>query len=250
MCMLKKLTILIPCFNEGDALGKVLDKIPYKRLKQFGYLANVIVIDNNSSDDTADIAKTKFTRVIHETKQGKGYAMIRGFKEVSKNTDIVVMIDGDNTYDISEIIRLIEPIDNDFCDVVVGSRLNGKMTKDSMTYFNRVGNWMLTFLVRLTYEANVTDVCSGFFAWKKKVVDDLKMHIESNGFTLEMEMISKMAKMKYCMISIPISYNARHGNSNLKPIKDGVQIFGTWLSHLFWHPELNIDNSESSKVNI
>jgi dolichol-phosphate hexosyltransferase len=235
--MPKRLVILIPCFNEEKGIAKVINSIPYDRLGRYGYTAEVIVIDNNSKDKTAKIARRLGAKVIHEKKQGKGYALIAGLKSLPPNTDVVAMIDGDDSYDVSEIWRLIEPIDSNFCDCVIGSRLHGKITENSMKYFNRVGNWTLTFLVRLAYRGNVTDVCTGFFAWRKEVIDMLVPYLKSNGFSIEMEMITKMAKMGISVYSVPITYAMRQGKSSLSPLKDGPHILYTWLRHLAWKPD-------------
>lgn len=147
------------------------------------------------------------------------------------------MIDGDNSYKIEELPRLVEPIENDFADVIVGTRLQGKLSSDSMTGFNRVGNWLFTFLARTFYKTNVTDVCSGFYTWKRKVVEDLANNLNSDGFAIEMEMITKMAKMNYDCYSVPISYDSREGKSSLRPIKDGFAILHAWLRNLRWKPK-------------
>ncbi len=230
----KKITIIIPCFNEEKGISSVISALPKRMLKSMGYTCEVLVVDNNSSDRTAEKARRAGAKVIVEKKQGKGFALIAGFKNVSEDTDIVVMMYGDDTYSLKEILRLIEPIDSKFCDVVVGSRLGGRIEKGAMTEFNRFGNWIFTFLVRTAYHGNVTDVCSGFFAWDKRVIDTLVPHIKSNGFSIEMEMIAKMAKMGFNIISVPISYSAREGESSLKPISDGFSIMKTWLVHLNW----------------
>jgi dolichol-phosphate hexosyltransferase len=229
-----KITVVIPCYNEEAGISKVLMDIPYKKMFHFGYETEILVIDNNSRDNTAHVARSLGARVITEKRQGKGYAMRTGFMNVSDDTDIVVMIDGDSSYQAHELFRMVEPISNGFCDVVVGSRLHGKISNNSMSYVNRIGNWLLTFLVRVGYQGNVTDVCSGYFAWKKKVVDELYPHLESKGFAIEMEMIAKMARMGYEIYSVPISYTMREGDSSLHPVKDGVRIFNTWLKHIAW----------------
>lgn len=233
--MMRKITVLIPCYNEEKGLGQVIEKIPIGKLGALGYSVEVLVVDNNSHDSTAKVARSKGARIVRESKQGKGHAISTGFSNISDDTDIVVMLDGDNTYQAGEMLRMIEPIDSGFCDVVVGTRLSGKMSKQSMTYFNRIGNWLFTFLVRVAYAGNVTDVCTGYFAWKKEAVDELAMHIKSTGFSLEMEMVTKMAKLGRSIYSVPITYTAREGRSSLSPIKDGSVIIYTWFTNLFWN---------------
>ena len=233
---MKKLTVMIPCYNEEKGVTKVIKNIPRKQLNALGYEVEVLVIDNNSKDKTSEVAKKAGARVFFEAKQGKGHAIRLGVKSVSKDTDIVVMLDGDDTYKAQEMLRMIEPLNSDFCDVVLGSRLGGKIQEGSMTKFNRMGNWMFSFMVRTAYHGNVTDVCTGYFAWKKDVLKKLAKHLESNGFSIEMEMITKMAKMGFEIYSVPITYEDRAGQSALHPVKDGSRILHAWMRNLNWKP--------------
>ncbi|MFH1209978.1 MAG: glycosyltransferase family 2 protein [archaeon] len=238
---MKKLTVLIPCYNEELLVGEVIDYIPIDLFKKLDIKVEIIVIDNNSTDKTAEIAKSKGARVIFEKKRGKGNALKTGFKNISKDTDYVVMLDGDSTYKSKEMLRMIEPLYSDFCDVVIGSRLSGKMKSGSMTYFNRIGNWFFTFLVRYFYQGNVTDVCTGYFAWKREVVENLVKYLDSGGFSIEMEMVTKMVKLKYSIFSVPVTYRHRNGTkSRLRPIKDGLGILSVFFKNLNWKPEDNL----------
>ena len=227
---------MVPCYNEAASIGEVISKIPKEQLRALGFSVRILVVDNNSTDETSTIALRNGADVIHEKKQGKGYAVVTGFKHCA-GSDIVVMLDGDGTYDAKEMLRLIEPIQNNFCDVVIGTRLAGKITQGSMKRFNRIGNWFFTFLVRNTYAENVTDVCTGYFAWNKEVVEQLSKYCESDGFNIEMEMIAKTAKMNYSIYSVPITYTDRAGKSSLHPVRDGVKIFHAWARNLTWKPQ-------------
>jgi len=229
-----KVSLIIPCYNEEKGIAEVINNIPYKHLESLNYDIEIIVVDNNCTDKTAKIAKDLGVKVIKEKRQGKGHALMAGFDNIARDSKIIIMIDGDNTYKSSEMLRLIEPVDSGFCKVALGTRLGGKIGNESMTYFNRVGNWMLTFLVRIGYKGNVTDVCTGYFCWSREVIDKLKPHLRSDGFSIEMEMITKMAKMRYEIFSFPISYEEREGSSNLNPVADGAKIFMTWAKYLFW----------------
>ena len=235
----KRLAILIPCHNEEQGIAKVIRSVPIKKLKMLGYNTQIIVIDNNSTDNTAAIAKIFNATVIHEDKKGKGNAIMRGFKAIKKNIDYVVMLDGDNTYKASEIPRLVEPLESGFCDVVVGSRLGGKMKDQSLHFSNRVANWIYTFLVRQIYRANVTDVLSGFFAWRREVTDSLTDHIESRGFSIEMDMITKSVKLGYTLCSVPITYDIREGESKVQAVEDGLRIMAVLLLNFIWVPHFD-----------
>ena len=233
---MEKITILIPCYNEELGIAKVLDAIPYQMLDKHGFECKVIVIDNNSSDRTGEIAKSKGAHVIFEHVKGKGNAIRRAFNSIDSDTRYVVMLDGDNTYHAKEMLRLVEPIANGFCDVVIGSRLAGKTLKDSFKVQNRYANWVYTFLVRYFYRANVTDVLSGYFAWRADVVLEMREHLKSDGFSIEMEMVSKLMKLNYSIYSVPITYNIREGETKLESVKDGVKILFTFFHNIFWSP--------------
>jgi len=245
---MEKITVLIPCYNEEKGVGKVIESLPIERLEEFGYETEVIVINNNSTDKTEEVAKEKRVKVIHERKRGKGNAIRAGFNALSEDADYVVMLDGDNTYKAQEIPRLIEPLKSDFSDVIIGSRLGGKTKKNAFKFQNRVVNWFFTFLVRQFYRANVTDVLSGYFAWKKEVVDKLAPHLTSDGFAIEMEMISKMVKLGFEVYSVPITYDQREGETKINSLKDGVKILHTFLKNLIWVPMIKDDRKKTKLI--
>ena len=227
---------MIPCYNEEKGIGNTIEGIPKKKIKEAGFDIEVLVIDNNSKDRTAEVARKKGARVIVERKQGKGNAIRAGFSNISKDSDYVVMIDGDNTYKAHEILRVIEPLENGFCDVIVGSRLEGRMTRNAMSFSHRLANWFFTFITRQFYGANVTDTCTGYFAWKRGVIVKLNGYVESPGFAIEAEMITKMAKLGYKIYSVPITYDPRHGESKLAPISDGLKITWMLFKNITWKP--------------
>lgn len=233
----KKVTAIIPCYNEASGIANVVQAFPVEHMARQGFELEVLVIDNNSTDGTAKVAAAAGARVIHEPKKGKGNAVRTGFASISADTDYVIMLDGDDTYRPDEVMRLIEPLDSGFCEVVIGSRLGGRMSEGSMKAFNRLGNWVYSHLVRYSFRVNVTDVLTGYFAWTKNVVDDLRPHLVSDGFAIEMEMITKMARLGHEIYSVPISYHARSGDSNLRPLHDGARILFIYLRSLGWKPK-------------
>lgn len=234
---MKKIIALIPCYNEAGGIATVIKGFPKEKIRQAGFDLEIIVIDNNSTDGTGDIARSLGATVIHEPKKGKGNAMRCGFHSIPADSDYVVMLDGDNTYRPEEIIRLIEPLDSNFATVVIGSRLGGKIMDGSMTAFNRIGNWVYSHLVRHFYRVNMTDVLTGYFAWKRESLERLRPHIESEGFAIEMEMVTKMARLGEDITCVPISYHPRRGVTNLRPIYDGSRIMLMFTRNLWWKPK-------------
>jgi glycosyltransferase involved in cell wall biosynthesis len=235
---MKKITVVIPCYNEEAGITAVIKGFPRAALRKHGYTLDVLVVDNNSKDNTAEVARKAGAKVLHEPKQGKGNAIRTAFYNISEDTDYVVMCDGDDTYKAYEILRLVEILDSGFGDVVIGSRMGGKMNEGAMKGFNRMGNWGFSFLVRHIYQVNVTDTLTGYFAWKRDVVVQLRKHLESAGFAIEMEMITKMARMGYQIYSVPISYEPRLGESSLHPIADGSRILREFMRQLNWRPKM------------
>ncbi len=233
----KKITVLVPCYNEEEGIGKVIEGFSQISDKASEYEIEIIVIDNNSADKTAQVARFHGATVIHEPKQGKGHAIRTGFYSIPADSDYVLMLDGDNTYKPAEALRLVELLNSGFCNVAIGSRLGGRISEGSMTTFNRAGNWIFSHLVRYVYRVNVTDVLTGYFAWKLEAVERLRPHLVSNGFAIEMEMITKMARLGENIYCVPITYDARAGNSNLHPIRDGFRILFMFLNNLDWKPK-------------
>lgn len=241
----KKIVVLIPCYNEEGGIAAVIKSFPHEKALKHGFEIDIMVIDNNSKDRTAEIARSLGATVIHESVKGKGNAIRLGFASVPKDAHYVVMLDGDNTYRPEEVLRLIEPIDSGFCNVVIGSRLTGRILEGSMSLFNRFGNWLYSGLVRSFYGVNVTDVLTGYFAWNREAVDRLLPHLKSDGFAIEMEMVTKMARLGEDIYSVPVTYHPRIGETNLNPISDGVRILWMFAKNLRWTP----DQKKSRRVN-
>lgn len=235
---MNKITVLIPCYNEAEGIAEVIRKVPTRDLNAYGYDVEILVVDNNSTDNTAAVARKAGARVIHESQQGKGNALRAGFYSISDDTDFVVMLDGDDTYRSDEILRLIEPIKNNFAQAILGSRMMGNISVGSMRRFNRMGNSIYSWLVRTVYRVPVTDVLTGYYAWSIEAVKELRPHLTSTNFAIEMEMTTKMARLHHRIYSVPISYDARQGDSSLHPIRDGLRIMRMFLRNLTWNPSL------------
>lgn len=220
---MKHVTFLLPAYNEEQSIGHLLKDISkYPKSK-------VVVVDNNSKDKTADIAKKSGASVLRERKQGKAHAIKRGF--VNIKSDFIVMLDADNTYDPQDAQKLVKPLMEGKADVVLGSRLLGKREKGSISRFNLVGNHLLSFFASILF-SRVTDVCTGYWAFRRNVVDRLLQEgIDSDGFDLEVEMFSKISNNNFRVVEIPINYKNRLDAPKLNGFNDGVKIFKRMLSY-------------------
>jgi hypothetical protein len=143
------------------------------------------------------------------------------------------MLDADNTYDPKDAQKLLKPLMEDEADVVLGSRLRGKREEGSISRFNLLGNHLLSFFASLLY-SNVSDVCTGYWAFKKSVIEQLlRDGIDSDGFDIEAEMFSKVSKNNFRVLEVPINYKSRLDAPKLNSVNDGVKIFmrlfSNWL---------------------
>jgi glycosyltransferase involved in cell wall biosynthesis len=230
----------IPCYNEEISIAKVI--ADFKRELPESY---IIVVDNNSMDKTVHIARKYGAQVLYESKQGKGHAIKKGFSNIrSKYT---VMIDADNTYDPCEAKDLIKPLKDDKADVILGSRLKGKRENGSITQFNLFGNHILSLTASILF-SKVSDVCTGYWAFKKDVVDCiLEEGIASSGFELEVEMFIKIYNNNFKIIESPINYKTRLDSPKLDSISDGWKIFKTLLAYKLISQKNDSNEDKDSK---
>lgn len=220
---MRHVTFLLPAYNEEQSIGPLVKNIRrYPKSK-------VVVVDNNSKDKTAYVAKKSGASVLRERKQGKAHAIKRGFENIK--SDFVVMLDADNTYDPEDAQKLLKPIMEGKADVVLGSRLLGKREKGSISRFNLVGNHLLSFFASILF-SKVSDVCTGYWAFQRKVIESLLQEgIDSDGFDLEVEMFSKISNNNFRVLEIPINYKNRLDSPKLNGFNDGVKIFKRMLSY-------------------
>ena len=179
----------------------------------------VIVVDK-SKDETAVRAAELGAKVIHQTGTGYGDAYITGFKHISEDTETVVILDGDYTYDPYNIPKLLQPI-NDGADVVIGTRF-ALMDKGAMSRRNALGNRMLTALLRSLYHVRLTDSQSGMRAIRRSALDRLRL--QSPNMPFASEMIIEAQKENLAITEVPIRYRTRVGHAKLDPFRDAFSI--------------------------
>jgi len=201
-----KLTIVIPCYNEAKT---IVDLVEAVRAAPFPD-KEIIVVDDASTDGTRERLKAGVeplvSRVLyHEVNQGKGAALRTGF--AAATGDIVIIQDADREYDPSEYPNLVDPILRDEADVVYGSRFLGGRPHRVLYFWHRVGNGGLTLISNMFTNVNLTDMETGYKAFRREVLQ--KFTIEENRFGFEPEITAKVAKSKCRIYEVGISYHGR-----------------------------------------
>ena len=192
--------LIIPALNEEQSIGRVLDEIPA------GLYLTVFVVDNGSSDRTAEVAAAHGARVLVEPRRGYGNACLRAMAELVAETDIVVFMDGDGSDIAREASGLIDPIAYGEADFVVGSRELGQAEPGALSPHQRFGNRVATSLIRLLYGYRYTDL-GPFRAIRASSLASLGMQDPDYGWTAEMQI--KAVKKELRIVEVPVSYRRR-----------------------------------------
>ena len=218
--------VIIPAYNEQNSITNVINDIP-------DFVDEIIVINNNSTDNTLDNAKQAGATVLTETQKGYGYACLKGMDYISKQNvkpDIIVFLDGDYSDFPEELTKIIKPILDDNIDFVIGARVKKLREAGSMTPQQIFGNWLATFLMNLLFNAKFTDL-GPFRAITYDRLLALNMEDKTYGWTVEMQL--KALKQKLSYIEIPVNYRNRIGTSKVSGTLKGSVMAGikilTWI---------------------
>lgn len=212
------ISVIIPAYNEEKSIGKVVNDIPRN------IVDHVIVVNNNSTDSTVEVAREAGAIVLDEPRRGYGWACLKGIDHSKTlNTEIVVFLDGDYSDYPEEIPDVLAPIFETDMDMVIGSRVLGKREKGSLTPQQIFGNWLATRLIRLFYRAKFTDL-GPFRAIKSESLEKLKMADKTYGWTIEMQIKAAKHKMKFC--EVPVNYKKRIGVSKVSGTIKGTVLAG------------------------
>lgn len=226
-----KVDVIIPAYNEEQSIGLVLDDIPKDWVRE------VIVCNNNSSDQTATVAKEHGATVVDEQRAGYGSACLKGMDYIAKkevHPDIVVFLDGDYSDHPNELPSLLGPIMDEGVDLVIGSRAIGDLEDGAMMPQQIFGNWLATNLIKLIYNYRFTDL-GPFRAIRYTSLLSLDMQDKDFGWTVEMQI--KAAKQKLKCVEVPVSYRKRIGISKISgtikgTLKAGHKIIWTIFKYI------------------
>ncbi len=229
---MKKTVVIIPAFNEEASIGRVIADIPKD------IVAEVVVVDNGSSDSTAKVASGFGATVVNEERKGYGQACLAGInyiKNLSYSPDIIVFIDGDYSDYPGEMKDILLPVIEGGYDLVIGSRTIGKRQKGALLPQALVGNYIATRLIKLFYGVSFTDL-GPFRAIRYDKLLSLEMRDRTFGWTVEMQV--KAAKRRFRCAEVPVSYRKRIGTSKITgtiagSVMAGVKIIWMIFRQLF-----------------
>lgn len=213
-----KVAVMIPCYNEELTIEKVIKDFNSELPE-----ADIYVYDNNSVDNTYNIALNSGAIVKRESKQGKGNVVRSMFRDIE--ADVYIMVDGDDTYPAEEVHKLIDAVINKNADMVIGDRLsNGTYAKENKRKFHGLGNGMVKLLVNTIYKSKLQDIMTGYRAFSKKFVKT--MPVLSDKFEIETEMSLHALDKKFNIVELPITYRDRPegSTSKLNTISDGYKV--------------------------
>lgn len=218
---MNKIAILIPCYNEALTIKKVINDFQ-KELPE----ADIYVYDNNSTDNTYQIASNEGVIVRKEPRQGKGNVIRQMFFDI--DADYYLMVDGDDTYPAEAAHELLKALKENRADMVIGDRLsNGTYFEENKRAFHDVGNNLVKNTINRLYKANIKDVMTGYRGFNKLFVKSFP--VMSSGFQIETEFTIHALDKRFKLVEIPIDYRDRPegSESKLNTVSDGIKVLLT-----------------------
>lgn len=206
------ITVIIPCLNEEQGIEQVLRRMPK-------FVDQVIVVDNNSTDRTPDVAASLGAEVIREDVRGYGRAYKRGFAHATG--DIIITLDGDHSYPPDAISYLLEAFRHLEADFLNASRFPVQ-DRHAMSFKHKFGNWVLSFATSILFFRWVSDSQSGMWVFKRSILQDMKLESDGMAFSEEIK-IEALLNSNIRFVEISIQYSSRLGEIKLNPWRDGFQ---------------------------
>ncbi|HUB77573.1 MAG TPA: glycosyltransferase family 2 protein [Bryobacteraceae bacterium] len=208
----QSITVIIPCLNEEAGIEQVLRAMP-------DYVDEIIVVDNGSTDRTAEVAASLGAKVIREALRGYGRAYRRGFS--SATSDLIITLDGDHSYPVDGISYLLEAFLHLHVDFLNASRFPVR-DSSAMSFKHKVGNLVLSIAMSILFFRWVRDSQSGMWVLRRSILEDMKLEADGMAFSEEIK-IEALRHPKIRFGEIAILYSTRLGEKKLNPWRDGVQ---------------------------
>ncbi len=205
--------LIIPALDEELSIGPLLEAIDRRVVR------DVVVGDNGSQDGTVAAARARGAEVVHVADRGYGAACAGALTRLAWDIDIVVFMDADGSDDPSEIASLLEPIEQDRADLVIGSRALGVVEPGALTPQQRFGNWLATRLIAWIYRHRYTDL-GPFRAIRRELLDRIAMRDRRYGWTVEMQI--RALQLRARVAEVPVKYRKRIGKSKISGTVMGV----------------------------
>lgn len=217
---MKKIAVLIPCYNESVTIEKVV-----KDYKVVLPEADIYVYDNNSTDHTDEIAREAGAIVKYEYRQGKGNVIRSMFRDIE--ADCYIMIDGDDTYPAEHARAMVDLVLKKGVDMVIGDRLSSTYFMENKRPFHNAGNRMVRFFINKLFDNNVRDIMTGYRAFSRRFVKSFP--VLSKGFEIETEMTIHAVDKNFLLEEIPVKYRDRPSGSvsKLNTFSDGMKVLST-----------------------
>ena len=219
-----RISVIIPAHNEEASIALVLQKLDEN------LVGEVIVVDNDSSDQTAAVARAQGARVVFEPGRGYGRACLAGMAELS-DPDVVAFLDADYSDFPERLDEVVKPIAAGEADFVIGSRVLGNAEKGSLTPVQRYGNWLATTLLNALFKTRYTDL-GPFRAIRRSSLDKLEMKDRNFGWTIEMQIKAAEAGLVIC--EVPVRQRPRVGQSKISGTVTGTVKAGSRMLYTIW----------------
>lgn len=215
-----KIAVLIPCYNESKTIAKVVGDFK-KQLPE----ADIYVYDNNSTDNTADIARQAGAIVRYEQRQGKGNVVRRMLADIE--ADCYLLVDGDDTYPSDNAKEMCDIVLNEHYDMVIGDRLSSTYFQENKRPFHDYGNRFVRYAINQIFHSDIKDIMTGYRALSRHLV--MSVPLLSEGFEIETELTINVLDNQLRIKQIPVEYRDRPigSTSKLSTFKDGIKIIGT-----------------------
>ncbi|TSC69846.1 MAG: cell wall biosynthesis glycosyltransferase [Parcubacteria group bacterium Gr01-1014_70] len=206
---IQKLSIVIPTYNEAKTIEEIIRRSA-DETRKLGLQEEIIVVDDGSTDGTEALVKGINGINLHYIRQivnkGKGAALKRGFRDVTG--EVVIIQDADLEYNPADYKKLLEPLQEDKADVVYGSRFRGEIQRVHL-FWHRFGNVIVTFLSNMFTDLNLTDMETGYKAFRREVVEQIRDRLRSKRFGIEPEITARIAHGKWRIYEVPVNYYGR-----------------------------------------